>query len=78
MMEESNEQKNNNTDWYTCCSHSNPETIKYATQVAIALIILLFSIIQLSFNNTGQDKTIYFSLISTIIGLFIPSPNIKK
>ena len=33
MMEEPNEQKNNNSDWYICCSHSNPETIKYATQV---------------------------------------------
>ena len=78
MMEEPNEQKNNNSDWYICCSHSNPETIKYATQVTIALIVLLFSIIQLSVLDNQQDKTIYFSLISTIIGLFIPSPNIKK
>jgi hypothetical protein len=77
-MEEPNEQKNNSNDWYICCSHSNPETIKCATQVTIALIVLLFSIIQLSVLDNQQDKTIYFSLISTIIGLFIPSPNIKK
>lgn len=63
--------------WSMCCSKSSSTFVKYIVQVIIALIILIFSIIKLSINS-NEDKAIYISLISTILGLFIPAPSSAK
>ena len=62
-----------------CCRNKNNLTkscIKYVIQVLILTIVLLFSLIQISITN--NNKEIYFSLISTIIGIFLPSPQMHE
>jgi len=62
--------------WQLCCSSVYKAEVIYITQILFLLIILLFSIIQITIKAPNVE--IYFSLISTIIGLIIPSPKMTK
>lgn len=59
-----------------CCSHSSVGFIKYSSAFIISLGILLFSFIMIGLNP-DSDNTIYFSLISAIMTLFITPPNVN-
>jgi len=58
-----------------CCSHSSVGFIKYSSAFIISLGILTFSFIMIGLHP-DSDNTIYFSLISAIMTLFINPPNI--
>ena len=59
-----------------CCSHSSVGFIKYSSAFIISLGILTFSFIMIGMHPSS-DNTIYFSLISAIMTLFINPPNIN-
>ena len=59
-----------------CCSHSSVGFIKYSSAFVISLGILTFSFIMIGLHPK-EDNTIYFSLISAIMTLFINPPNIQ-
>lgn len=71
----------NHTDdditWDTCCSHSSKSFIKYITTVLMSVLILLFCIYMIA-NNPDNDNSIYFSLLSSILTLYIPAPTLEK
>lgn len=64
-------------EWTTCCSHSSKSFIKYIITVIMSVIILIFSIIMI-IKNPEANNNIYFSLISSILGLYVPTPKIEK
>ena len=66
-----------NVQWQICCSHSSKSFIKYMVTVAISIIVLCFSIFMIA-NNPENDNSIYFSLLSSIITLYIPAPTLDK
>jgi hypothetical protein len=64
-------------EWQICCSHSSKQFIKYITTVIISLIILMFSIVMIS-ENPNNDNSIYFSLLSSIMSLYIHPPTLEN
>ena len=62
--------------WSTCCSHSSKAFIKYLTTCSISLIVLIFSMTMI-INDPDRDNSIYFSLISSIISLYITPPSVE-
>jgi hypothetical protein len=64
------------TRWTLCCSSVYKAEVIYITQIIFLFTILLFSIVQITIKAPNIE--IYFSLISTIIGLIIPSPKMTK
>jgi len=58
-----------------CCSRTDKHFIKYITQVGFSAVIVIFSIFQIAFG--ADNREIYFSLISGIIGNFSPAPSIN-
>lgn len=64
-------------EWHTCCSNSSIAFIKYVVTVSISLVVLVFSLIMISLNP-DVDNSIYFSLISSIVSVYIPSPTMGK
>ncbi len=60
--------------WQLCCSKSDPEALKYIVQLGVGVVVLLFSMIQICTADGDADVSIYFSLISMIVGVFLPSP----
>ena len=64
-------------EWQICCSKSSKAFIKYLTTVTICVIVMIFSIVMI-YTNPEKDNSIYFSMISSILTLFVPAPTIEK
>lgn len=61
-----------------CCSGSTSVGfVKYVATFTITIAILIFSMIQIA-SNPQDNNTIFFSLISSILTLYIPSPALPK
>ncbi len=63
-------------EYNICCSRSSVGFIKFSTQFIISLSVLFFSM-SLIILYPDRDNSIYFSLISGIVSLYIPPPNIN-
>jgi hypothetical protein len=63
-------------EWILCCSHSSKEFVKYIVTVLISVSVLAFSGIMIILNH-DDDNSIYFSLMSSILTLYIPAPTMK-
>lgn len=66
-----------NEEWQGCCSKSDSQFVKYMAQLFISLTVLFFCISMIIIKN-GERCDIYFSLISGIVGIYSPQPQIKK
>ena len=64
-------------EWNTCCSHSSINFIKYITTVSMSVIVLIFCIVMI-YTNPDNDNSIYFSLLSSIISIYIPNPTLDN
>ena len=62
-------------NWAICCSNSSAHFIKYIVQVVISMTILAFAIAMIA---TGHDDAVYWSLITLIVGVFVPQPSLGK
>jgi hypothetical protein len=67
------------TYWKSCCCGSTDRRIlNYATQVGFGLLISTFCIFKLSSDIACAEENVYISLLSGIIGVFLPSPSLGK
>ena len=71
------EHDDDHIEWQICCSHSSKGFIKYIITVLISIITLGFSIFMIA-TNPDEDNAIYFSLLSSIITLYIPAPTLER
>ena len=55
-----------------CCSHSSLYGLKYLSRIGVSASILIFSFVQIA-RFPEVDNSIYFSLISSIMGYYISS-----
>jgi hypothetical protein len=62
--------------WRLCCSSVYKAEVVFMTQILFLFTILIFSIVQITLK--AQNLEIYFSLISSIIGILIPQPKMEK
>ena len=77
MNPEHNHEDDDHIEWSICCSKSSKSFIKYITTVCMSVIVLIFCIVMI-FSNPDNDNSIYFSLIGSIIGMFMPAPTLDK
>jgi hypothetical protein len=66
-----------NEEWEGCCSKSDSHFVKYMSQLGISLVVLVMCFTMIILNN-GKSCEVYFSLISGIVGLYSPQPQIKR
>lgn len=62
--------------WELCCSSVYKSEVVFFCQILFLFIILIFSMVQIVMKANNIE--IYFSLISTIIGVLIPQPKMNK
>ena len=69
---------NVNTDpeqnWQLCCSVLHKAEVVFFVQIIFLFTIMIFSMIQII--NKASSPEIYFSLLSSCIGIIVPSPTI--
>ncbi len=63
--------------WDTCCSKSSKGFVKFVVQLCICAFVLVFSATMIILNPE-DDNSIYFSLLSSILTLYIPAPSMTK
>ena len=62
--------------WGLCCSSVYKSEVVFMIQIMFLFTILIFSIVQITMRS--ENLEIYFSLISSIIGILVPSPKMNK
>ena len=68
-----------NNEWKSCCFKANKDFLKFFVQVAISFMILSLSIYKLCMiNGNSDDKSLYVSLLTLILGIYTPQPTIKN
>jgi len=71
-----NLEENKTDKWRLCCSSVYKAEVVFMTQILFLFTILIFSIVQITMR--AENLEIYFSLISSIIGILIPQPKMSK
>ena len=69
--------ENENT-YQSCCLRVDKRALSFFSSLAVSLIVLLFSIYQLINKNKCEDIQIYISLITMVVGIFLPQPNLNN
>ena len=69
--------ENGDEQWKVCCSNSSSNFIRYFVTFTICFAVMVFSMVQIV-NNQGEDNTIYFSIISSILGMYMESPKLEQ
>jgi hypothetical protein len=62
--------------WGLCCSSVYKSEVVFMIQIMFLFTILIFSIVQITMKSDNLE--IYFSLISSIIGILVPSPKMNR
>lgn len=72
-----NNVEDDSVEWRTCCSSINKAFMKFMVQVHICAFVLILSCYKLINIHPDEDRSIYISLITLILGIFTPTPAIK-
>jgi hypothetical protein len=70
-----NHDKIDEPEYHICCSRTSKEFIKYMGMFFISISIMIFSMCQIAIHPLDPN-VIYFSMISSILTLFIPAPTL--
>lgn len=66
-------------EWKSCCFKADKDFLKFFVQVAISFMILALSIYKLCIiSSNTEDKSLYVSLLTLILGIYTPQPTIKQ
>ncbi len=70
------EEYSQNSIWKSKCGKEiDSRLVQYMGSLAISLICLVFCVYQLT---AGEDSSVYISIITMILGVYMPSPTFKK
>lgn len=69
------EEHKENTTWESCCFRVDRRMFMFIVQLIISLLVIIFSMIQLVFND---GSCFYESLLTLVIGYWIRAPRIDK
>jgi len=70
------ETKQETNQWTSCCFENPTDSrlLKFVVVYFIILMIITFSLYQLSLSDTCETQTTYISLLTLILGIVLPSP----
>lgn len=60
--------------WRSACFDLDPRFTVFACQFIISFVVLALSVIKLMNNDTCPTQSFYGTILSTLIGIWMPSP----
>lgn len=60
--------------WRSCCLEIDKRMAVFCVQVVVSLIVILFCIYMLFIEPECHSQQLYSSLLTLVIGVFLPSP----
>lgn len=64
--------------WRSCCLYVDKHAMFFVVQVVVSMIIIIFSIYQLVYLEDCHSQQMYSSLLTLVVGVFLPSPRMGK
>ena len=72
-------EKKYETTWRSCCGNTiDARATIYFSQFSIAIMIISFCIYQLVQSDSCERDSLYSSILTLILGIFLPSIKMKK
>lgn len=71
------EKKYDNT-WQSCCLTVDKRATIFFSQFTIAMVVTAFCIYQLINLDNCEAQSLYSSILTLILGVFLPSPKMRK
>ena len=71
------ERKFDNT-WTSCCLRTDKRAVVFFSQLTISLIVIFFCVYQLIHVEECEAQSLYSSILTLVLGTFLPSPKISK
>ena len=72
------ENKEQENVWQASCIKLDRRCLIFCNQVLFGLILTIFCMIKLTSDISTEEQMVYLSLLSTVTGIFLPSPSIKR
>ena len=66
-----------NTKWDSLCFRLNKGFVKFLAQFAVSVLVLSICSYKILNIDEKEDKSLYVSLITLILGVYLPQPTIK-
>ena len=60
--------------WESCCFRVDPRATVFACQFIISFMVLALCVTELLSSDSCETQSFYGSILSTIIGIWMPSP----
>ena len=77
-LQRSNSEINGRKKWKSCCFYVDKEVVVFSTKYFILIGLMIFFSFELHIATTCEDKQLFMSLLTLIIGVAIPSPRLQK
>jgi hypothetical protein len=72
-------EKKYETQWKSCCGNTfDSRATIFFSQFTIAMVVTSFCIYQLIHEESCEAQGLYSSILTLILGVFLPSPKMKK
>jgi len=68
--------KEDTEKWVLCCSSIHKVEVVFFSQITFILMLTIFSMLQII--NKADHSEIYFSMISSCLGIIIPAPSLHS
>ena len=75
--ENENENENDNT-WRSACLECDKDFVVFMCTYLMILMVTLFCFYQLIHLPNCSDQSSYLGVLGLILGIFVPSPSMKK
>jgi hypothetical protein len=72
------ENKQADNIWQASCIKLDRRCLIFCNQVLFGLILTIFCMMKLTRELSTEEQMVYLSLLSTVTGIFLPSPSIKR
>ena len=69
---------NQDKTWKSCCLTCDRRAVPFFTRAFITLFVMAFCMYQLVTNDSCEAQTGYTGLLTLLLGLIVPAPNIKR
>lgn len=77
QVDDDNRQFEHNNIYQSCCLRIDKRALQFFTQALFSLLVIIFCIVNLTIKE-GKNTEIYISLLTFILGVFLPSPNMRQ
>lgn len=63
--------------WKSCCGAVvDKRAVQFFVQLGVGGVVIIFCMAKICLAESDENTTVYFSLLSALVGYFIPSPTL--